>query len=314
MISRFQACLLGYAIGDALAAPVEDNLAPDLQPCEPVYYYSKPLPSHPLSHLSLGQYSDETQVMLKVSESIIESHGFNADNLIEKFVEWYQSQKKRLEWRFPGNTMINSCRKLASGTNSKFSGTSSAGIIASIRTIPFALVFYKQRDKLIQAISGSCRLTHTDPRVVAVSEVLASVIEMGIIGKDFSAIGIINRALEVSTPKSQELTQKLNIIRSCLNSESSENAIETIGNSGYCIEAFANALYRFLKSECDFDKTIITAANGGGDCDAIAAMAGAMCGAFIGLGRIPQKWLDKLENCDLIKRAACAIYNIANEI
>ena len=43
---------------------------------------------------------------------------------------------------------------------------------------------------------------------------------------------------------------------------------------------------------------VITAANGGYDADTVAAMAGAMAGAYNGLSGLPVRWLDDLEYRD----------------
>ena len=67
----------------------------------------------------------------------------------------------------------------------------------------------------------------------------------------------------------------------------------------------------FLRDQDRFDNMIIGAANCGGDSDAIAAMAGAMFGAWFGLASIPEKWFEKLEGYEEIKLLACNIYRIA---
>ena len=56
---------------------------------------------------------------------------------------------------------------------------------------------------------------------------------------------------------------------------------------------------------------ITGAANAGGDADAIAAMAGAMFGAWFGLGAIPEKWFAQLEDFQVIRQLGCDIYRMA---
>ena len=72
MIDKFQASMLGYAIGDALAAPFEDMIRNPEMGDEIINYDTKASPSHPLAHLNPGQYSDETQLMLLVANSLSE--------------------------------------------------------------------------------------------------------------------------------------------------------------------------------------------------------------------------------------------------
>jgi ADP-ribosylglycohydrolase len=310
MIDKFQASLLGYAVGDALAAPVEDVYRSPEEGDEPVTFYVKAFPSHPVSHLRPGQYSDETQVMLLFARSLIDKGSFSVDDLTNKLVDWFHLQKKRSEWRFPGNTLIKSCRKLAAGTPWSQAGHLSAGVNAVCRTVPYALAFFRSQPLLKNAIDKSCRLTHTDPKAVGTSFSLAAVIGMGLEGAEFSPDYIMNRVIEKSQPFAPEMVRKMKAVKDSMRLDS-KVAIENIGNSGYCIDSFASALYWFLKSEGRFDEMVVGAANAGGDADAIAAMAGAMFGAWFGLGAIPEKWFAQLEDFSLIRQLGCDIYRMA---
>lgn len=310
MIDKFQASLLGYAVGDALAAPIEDVYRSPEEGDEPVTHYIKAFPSHPVSHLSPGQYSDETQIMLLFARSLIEKGSFSIDDLSNKLVDWFHLQKKRAEWRFPGNTLIKSCRKLASGTPWSQAGHLSAGVNAVCRTVPYALAFFRSPPLLKNAIDKSCKVTHTDPKVMGTAFSLAAVISMGLEGSEFSPDYIMNRAIEKSQPFAPEMVKKMKAVKDSLKLDT-KVAIKNIGNSGYCIDSFASALYWFLKCEGRFDEMIIGAANAGGDADAIAAMAGSMFGAWFGLAAIPEKWFAQLEDFQLIRQMGCDIYRMA---
>lgn len=310
MIEKFQACLLGYAIGDALAAPLEDVVRYPEAGDEIIKEYTKASPSHPIAHLNPGQYSDETQSMLIIARSLSECSCFSTKDLEGKFIDWFHLQKKRSEWRFPGNTLLTACRKLAAGASWETSGSMSAGVGAVCRTVPYALAFYNSPTMLKTSLDKSCRLSHTDPRCLGISLALAAVINMGLAKEEFSPDFINSKIIEKAQPYATELGRKLRIVKDSLKLDS-KRAVANIGNSGYCIDSFASALYWFYRAEGRFDSMIIGAANSGGDSDAIAAMAGAIFGAWFGLGAIPQKWFVKLESYEEIKQLACNIYRIA---
>lgn len=310
MIDKFQASLLGYAVGDALAAPIEDVYRSPEEGDEPVTFYVKAFPSHPVSHLSPGQYSDETQVMLLIARSLVDKGSFSIEDLTHKLIDWFHLQKKRSEWRFPGNTLIKSCRKLASGVPWSQSGHLSAGVNAVCRTVPYALAFFRSQPLLKNAVDKSCRISHTDPKAIGTSFALASVIALGLEGAEFSPEYIMNRAIEKSQPFAPEMVKKMKAVKDSLKLDP-RVAIENIGNSGFCIDSFAAALFWFLRSEGRFDEMIIGAANAGGDADAIASMAGAMFGAWFGLGAIPEKWFAQLEDFQTIRQLGCDIYRMA---
>jgi poly(ADP-ribose) glycohydrolase ARH3 len=186
----------------------------------------------------------------------------------------------------------------------------SAGINASCRTVPYALAFFRSPVLLKNAIEKSARLTHTDPRVAGVAMALATVIGMGLDGAEFAPDQILNRVIEKSQGQAPEMVKKMQQLKEVLRLEPVA-AIEQLGNSGFCIESFSAALYWFLKSGQKFEELIVGAANSGGDADAIAAMAGAMFGAWFGLGAIPPRWLEPLENSPVIKQLGCDIYRMA---
>lgn len=310
MLDKFQASMLGYAIGDALAAPLEDVVRFPEEGEEIVKYYTRAAKSHPLSHLLPGQYSDETQQMLIIARSLSENGCFSIKDLEKRFIDWFHAQKKRSEWRFPGNTLMTACRKLAAGSTWETSGLMSAGSNAVCRTLPYALAFGKNPAMLKTSIDKSCRISHTDSRCLGTSLSYAAVINMGLAKEEFSVDLICNRAIEKAQPYAIEMGRKLKVVKDSLKLDS-KRAISNIGNSGYCVDTFAAALFWFLRTEGRFDSMIIGAANSGGDSDAIAAMAGAMFGAWFGLEAIPEKWLEKLENCEEIRQLATNIYRIS---
>lgn len=310
MIDKFQAAMIGFAVGDALAAPVEDLVAEPGLPRKPVTEYVKAGPSHPLAHLEPGQYSDETQVMLLVAESLVAVRSFNSEDLSHRFIDWFQGQKLRSQWRFPSNTMMKACRKLASGVHWTQSGFPSGGVLAATRTVPLALGLWRSPTLLKDALEKSCRITHTDPKVVAGAMILASAIRMGLEGSEPSPDIMINTAIEKAQSYSPEVVKRLKTVRDNLKMDAGP-ANDLIGNSGYCLEAVPAAIYWFLRNPKRFDDLMIQTANIGGDSDAISAMAGAIFGAFNGLGAISERWLVSLENVEKIKQLGCDLYRLA---
>ena len=310
MIDKFQAVLLGYAIGDALAAPIEDVSRDSFEGPKVITEYIKAFPSHPISHLEAGQYSDETQIMLVVADSLAAARGFSIDDLANRFVDWFHSQKQRAAWRFPSNTMMKACRKLASGVPWNQAGFPSAGVIASARTVPISLLYWRTPILLRDSIEKSCRLTHTDPRVIAAALTLSIAIRMGLEGGDPAPDVLVNAAIEKAQGYSPEIVKRLKTLRDCLRLDPPA-AMEQIGNGGFCYDSVPAALYWFFRHPRRFDDMIVGAANVGGDSDAIAAMAGAVFGAFNGLSAISEKWLKTLEDVSRIKQIGCDLYRLA---
>jgi ADP-ribosylglycohydrolase len=69
---------------------------------------------------------------------------------------------------------------------------------------------------------------------------------------------------------------------------------EALGNGTAAHEGIPFAIGCFLRSPGDFAEAVMPAVRHGGDARAVAAMAGAMCGAYIGESGIPERFLAHL--------------------
>lgn len=75
--------------------------------------------------------------------------------------------------------------------------------------------------------------------------------------------------------------------------------------SGYVLNTLDNCGYWFLYSD-SFENAIIGAVNNGGDADTIAALTGALAGAFYGVEAIPERWINVLDPEVLRELNECA--------
>jgi ADP-ribosylglycohydrolase len=69
---------------------------------------------------------------------------------------------------------------------------------------------------------------------------------------------------------------------------------EALGNGTPAHEGIPFALGCFLRSPGDFAEAVVPAVRHGGDARAVAALAGALCGAYIGEAGIPERFLARL--------------------
>jgi ADP-ribosylglycohydrolase len=68
------------------------------------------------------------------------------------------------------------------------------------------------------------------------------------------------------------------------------------GVSGYAYHSVPVALYAWLRHSDDFRTALIAVLDCGGDTDTVGAILGALMGARLGRGAIPQDWLNGI--CD----------------
>jgi poly(ADP-ribose) glycohydrolase ARH3 len=72
--------------------------------------------------------------------------------------------------------------------------------------------------------------------------------------------------------------------------------VAALGNRLTVQECVPAALYCVLRHPDNFEKAVSFAVKLGGDADTIAAIAGAVAGAYHGVRAIPARWLDHVEN------------------
>jgi len=82
LLDRFRGCLLGQAVGDALGAPFET------MPASAIYYdfgsARKILSAPPVKQL---EYTDDTQMMIGVAETLVKHGRIDPDALMQAFVK-----------------------------------------------------------------------------------------------------------------------------------------------------------------------------------------------------------------------------------
>jgi ADP-ribosylglycohydrolase len=86
---------------------------------------------------------------------------------------------------------------------------------------------------------------------------------------------------------------------------------EALGNGTTAHEGIPFSLGCFLRSPGDFAEAVMPAVRHGGDARAVAAMAGAMCGAYIGESRIPERFLAHLPGRRELGEAAEGLLSLA---
>ncbi|MBP2675319.1 MAG: ADP-ribosylation/crystallin [Deltaproteobacteria bacterium] len=86
---------------------------------------------------------------------------------------------------------------------------------------------------------------------------------------------------------------------------------EALGNGESAHEGIVFALGCFLRSPGDFAEAVLAAASQGGDARVIGALTGALCGAYVGSGGIPARFLSRLPLRDEVAGAAEGLYALA---
>ena len=312
---RFQGCLLGLAIGDALGYPTEFLT---LQEIHKRYGPSgiEGFSGNPALH------SDDTQMSVAVCLALIKAGHSSLESLMDvlgqEFLRWLRSPEND---RSPGNTSIKGCQALESGVPWNQSGLlESKGCGANMRVAPIGLYYGNNLPKLRLVARSSALVTHAHPTALVAAEITASCVAwaaQGVAPGDYlnrirdlrsSSVNVWDPALGDPWARARfasvndylaegwlELWAALDRVPQAV-SQDREDICEICGGGWIAEEALACALACVLKSPEDYGATIRRGANSSGDSDSIASIAGAISGALLGVKAIRKEWRKKIEN------------------
>lgn len=277
--ARARGALLGTFVGDALGMPFE-GAAPEAIP-ERVEMID--------ARLGRGTYTDDTQMMIALAESLLERGQVDEEHLARAFQEAYDPERgygggtRRVLELWAAGTPVTAA------AGQVFNGQGSRGNGAAMRVAPIAVRFAHDPDTLRNQAARSARITHAHP--VGVD---AAVVQAAATGAAFRTDDILEAASAAA--QTQEMKDGLRavgdwlaasgeVVEAAHRPESSSDARRSV-----CAAVYAALAYPA------FEQAVGFAVRLGGDADTVAAMTGAIAGARDGDGCIPVRWLDALEN------------------
>jgi ADP-ribosylglycohydrolase len=279
--------IYGLALGDALGAPVEfwelkgirERYGPD---------GIQELPEPAL-------FTDDTQMTLAVAEALVaaghQDLGAIMAAISQNFVAWLRSPENN---RSPGGACLYGARQLEAGVPWWRSGKpNSKGCGAAMRVAPIGYLYQHNLLKLRRVAAASALATHHHPTAQLGAVAAAFLVKLAL---DRLPPEDMLLPLELETHgQVLEFDQALARLEEALEMTSPNAALTHIGEGWVAEEAVIMALYCFLKSPDDFLATIRRGANIEGDSDSIACIAGAISGAYLGIGALPPAWVNRLE-------------------
>ncbi|MBI4154987.1 ADP-ribosylglycohydrolase family protein [Candidatus Woesearchaeota archaeon] len=297
---KLAGCILGFAIGDSMGAPLEFSKNPGK-----IIDY---LPS-PRKGLKQGQFTDDTQHLILGLESLIEFNGdLNLQDQADRLIQWYTSGNARSI----GRTTRKAIENLLSGIDYHHSGVDSinnCGSLAIPRLIPISLMSSMNRkDHKIQRadIRSILSITHAHRNVTNMGELFNYFIQEIMQGK--STEETLDMILFENQLLNKRIRNKLSKVRDLVESDKTPIiAIEEIGNSGFVEDVVFSSIYGVLKGD-DFREAILISANNCGDTDSRAAFSGALFGLDIGESNIPSDLKDRLEKREELEKMAKQLF------
>lgn len=305
ILDRFEGTLIGCAVGDALGAPVEGMSRDTIRDMH------GEVTDFLEGGFGVGRITDDTQMTVSLTQSIVEMGCFSARHAGSKFANWIAASDAGVkEARGVGMACGIACRRLLEGASPHESGVDSAGCGAAMRAGPIGLRYYDDKKELLWASVEQARITHTHMSAQAGSAAVAYAVALGLedegdldLAAFTSAVAGFVRQLDTNmATRIEGLTDYLDA--------SPEEGFAYTGTGGHVIETVPAALFAFLLCPYDMERTLIEAVSAGGDTDSVAAIAGTVSGSFNGVAAVPRRWRDLVEGREYIEGLAQKLFTL----
>ena len=173
LVERAKGSLLGLAVGDAIGTSVEFKPRGTFTPVTDMV-------GGGVFHLQAGQWTDDTSMALCLADSLIECHGFDPIDQMQKYSRWMQEGYRSSIGRCfdIGGTTSNSIRKFLQ-TGEPYSGSTAeydSGNGCIMRLAPVAIAYQFDEGKNLFYSGESSRVTHASIQCIESSKLFGNIL------------------------------------------------------------------------------------------------------------------------------------------
>ncbi len=309
---QFAGSLIGQCLGDALGFVVEGHGPEACRAYVEEVLQSGRAGDAQRTPFPVGQYTDDSQLARELIESYVACSGFDPADYARRIADIFA--EGRIVGR--GRATAAAASRLARGVAWDRAATPApnAGNGSAMRAGPVGCMFWNDPDALIETAGDQGRITHADPRCAAGAIAVAGAVALALAGAgngSLDASRFIRRLADWSQTADASFAAELIKLESWLELGPAEAGpvIAKVGLqpgfsdrwdgiSPFVTSSVLWSLYSFLRSPEDYWGTVCTAIAVGGDVDTTAAMAGAISGAYLGLGALPRDLARNLNDQD----------------
>lgn len=286
IFDKFKGCIYGQAIGDALGLGTEGMTDEDIAWKYPngLQHYSQIIQDSHRKRWKIGDWTDDTDMMLCIAHAAIEDKGVNLTNIARHFKMWAEGE--------PMGIGLNIYKVLSIGDYVekplevsklvwKMSHYQSAANGGLMRTSVVGLF-----PKAVRTCAENiCKLTHYDPRCVGSCVIASELINALVYGKPkprrFEMLDIAGSYDER--------------IEEYIDRSEAEDIKDLMDDDamGYTLVTLSVALWAYWHAK-SFEDGLLKVVNAGGDADTNAAIACAILGAKFGFNSITKEYVDGL--------------------
>ena len=298
---RYRGLLLGLALGDVLAAPVQHRKPGAVVPVADVLGGGPYL-------LPRGAYSDDTAVALVLADSLLERGAYEARDFVERLTRWQREGYLSSTGQCLGIT-ASTAKALA---QAQWSGNPVAGSHDPARAEREPLVragiaaawAMEDPEAAIQLAGEVARPTHQAPVALDACRYFAGLVVGALQGVPRTQLLAPNYSPVEGLWKRRPLKKEVALVVARDWRQADALGVEpaTLA-SGSVVDALTLVLWS-LGRGTNFRDTVLPVINLGLDADANGAIVGQLAGAVYGAASLPERWTSALTQGDGIARTA----------
>ncbi|MFA7288516.1 MAG: ADP-ribosylglycohydrolase family protein [Melioribacteraceae bacterium] len=301
--------LLGVAYGDSFGMPtslwnpemIKKNFPEGINELLPA-------PKGHVIHdgMKAGQVTDDTQQTLLLADQFIEEGKFTKEGTAKRLLQWAKNLNA-FENLILGPSTLKALKMIDEGADIESTGKMGDTNGAAMKITPVGIVNPGDYDAVVRDVVEVCTPTHNTNIAISGSSAIACAVSAGMSGKDINGIieaffygaekgmKLGNQWYGASVTKKAEWALKL-IKSGKEEKEIWQDLYDYIGAGVAMPESAATALALVVMYHGHPLKTAHAAANMGGDCDTIGAIAGGIAGAYSGSEIFPENIVYQLCN------------------
>jgi poly(ADP-ribose) glycohydrolase ARH3 len=270
-------------VGDALGGKFEAQTADAIRARFPT---AESLIAYPQEEI---WYTDDTQMAIGVSEALIERGEIVEEVLCRAFVANYLPSRGYGRGARAVLEAMEEGRDYRQVAEQHFPG-GSFGNGAAMRIAPVGLLFRQDHRRLLEQARLSALPTHLHPLGIEGAQLLALAVALCSSMERFDRAGFFAELLGAC-----EAGEYWSKIEAAGQIQAPED-LAALGNRIEALHSVPTAIASFALSPESFEATVSNVIFLGGDTDTLAAMAGALSGAYLGVGRLPGRLIGLLES------------------
>lgn len=285
-LNKIRGCLIGQAVGDALGFTSENLSRGRIEKKfgRITEYHVRP---------QAAFFTDDTQLATMVAETLAECGEYKDDLFRRKLARW-----RLVVPRLSGRSTKYAALKCLLGL--KETGYDVPGSSGAMRIAPLGLLYFLDDNALRTSTIECCKVTHTNASAIAGALVTSFSVAYAMKNDEFDLetyLEVISTEAGRFDPALEQRLRALPELLSVCEESALKELLKTSSITGSPIgDIIATAIYSFIRHRKDYALAVQFCVNAGWDTDTMAAICGAISGAWNGLSGIPERYVSHLEN------------------